>query len=94
MLMRSPPATNAYRRQRLALVCELDRLRLRIALRQRASSDEVTIAGLPKSAVAKAFSIVQLLPGRIGRIARGFALGSAFFRIVQPLIRLSLQSSR
>jgi len=71
--------------QRLSLMCELDRLRLRLALRP-APSDELTIGGLPKSAITKAFSFMQFVPGRIGKIARGLAIGSTFFRFIRPLM--------
>ena len=76
---------NAELIQRLSLMCELDRLRLRLALRP-APSDELTIGGLPKSAITKAFSFIQFVPGRIGKIARGLAIGSTFFRFIKPLM--------
>ena len=83
MPMSVPPLTFAERRERLALVCQLDRLRLRLALRP---SHEITIAGLPATSLKKALSAAQLFPGRLGRLARGFAVGSALFRLIQPLL--------
>jgi len=52
--MNSPahfPPTPAERRQRLALACELDRLRLRLALRPAARPPELTVGGVPLSAL-------------------------------------------
>jgi hypothetical protein len=80
------PTENIERLQRLALVCELDRLRLRLALRP-APASEITIAGLPATAVTKVLSYIQFLPGRIGQLARGLALGSTFLRLIKPLVR-------
>ncbi len=85
-MMSGSPLHPAERRERLALICELDRLRLRLALRP---TNELTIAGVPAKALTKAFSVTQFLPGRFGRLARGLALGSALFRMIQPLIRSS-----
>lgn len=85
--MPPPHLTLAERRERLALVCQLDRLNLRLALRP---SPETTIAGLPAASLKKALSATQLFPGRLGRLARGFAVGSALFRMIQPLLRSPL----
>ena len=82
--MSQPHLTLAERRERLALVCQLDRLHLRLALRP---SHELTIAGLPATSLKKALSVTQLFPGRLGGIARGLALGSSLFRLLQPLLR-------
>jgi hypothetical protein len=77
----------AERRQRLALVCQLDRLHLRLALRPAPPA-----AGSLGALAAPALAFTQLLPGPLGRLSRGFALGSALFRVVQPLIRSSRPS--
>lgn len=68
----------------IALKCELDRLRLRIALLP-APTNEVTIAGLPASALTKALSFSQYLPGKLGQLARWVFLGSSIFRVLKPL---------
>lgn len=75
----------AERRELLALACELDRLQLRLALRP-APSDALSIAGLPATALSKALSFTQFLPGNMGRIARAVALGSKVIRMVKPFI--------
>lgn len=64
----SPQAQREAQRARLVLACELDRLNLRLALRPKPAA--TTIAGVPMTAVNQAFSIAQLIPGRIGRWAR------------------------
>jgi len=71
----------------LALICELDRLRLRIALRP-APAHELTVGGLPASAIAKALAFTQYFPGRIGQMARGVAIGSSIIRVLKPLALL------
>ncbi|MBC7365403.1 MAG: hypothetical protein H7343_01110 [Undibacterium sp.] len=81
------PPTPAERRQRLALMCELDRLHLRLALRPPAHRPEITLGGVPVSALTKAFSLVQFLPGKLGRFARGAALGAGLFRGFNPFTR-------
>ena len=83
--MNSP--TLAERRQRLALVCELDRLHLRLALRPTARRPELTVGGVPLSALTTALSFAQFLPGRFGRIARGASLGADLFHAFNPFAR-------
>lgn len=85
MLTAEPTVTE--RIKQLALTCELDRLRLRIALKP-APPHEMTLGGLPASAIGKALSFTQYFPGKIGQVARGVSLGSAVFRIVQPFFLL------
>jgi hypothetical protein len=80
-------STLAERRARLALVCQLDRLRLRLALRPAAHRPEITLGGVPISALTQAFSLAQFLPGKVGRFARNAALGADLFRAVNPFTR-------
>jgi hypothetical protein len=82
--MLEPNIRAAERIRQIALSCELDRLRLRIALRPTPSR-ELTIAGLPATAIGKALSFTQYFPGKIGQMARGLAVGSTIFRILKPL---------
>lgn len=77
----------ADRRLRLALTCELDRLLLRLALRPTARRPEIMIGGLPVSAITKAFSVAQFMPGKIGRLARGAALCADLLRAFNPFAR-------
>lgn len=79
--------TFAERRLRLALACELDRLRLRLALRPPLQSPEIKIAGVPMSAITQVFSVAQFLPGKFGRLARGAALGTDLLRAFNPFAR-------
>jgi hypothetical protein len=74
--------TNAERRERLTLLCQLDRLHLKLMLRP-APSSEPTLGGLPLSSLGQALSFSQLLPGKIGRLSRGVALGAQLFRATQ-----------
>jgi hypothetical protein len=90
--MPAPLLSAAERRQRLALVCQLDRLHLRLALRP-APSAMGPLGGLAAPALTPALAFAQLLPGPLGRLARGFALGSALFRTVQPWLRSSRSPS-
>lgn len=88
--MSSLPAhlTIAERRERLALACELDRLRLRLALRLPLSNGTApAIAGVPLSSLNQAFSIAQLLPGKIGRWSRRAALGAELLSAFNPFKR-------
>jgi len=80
-------STLAEHRERLALVCQLDRLRLRLALRPAAHQPDITLGGAPISALTQAFSLAQFLPGKIGRFARNAALGADLFRAVNPFTR-------
>lgn len=73
--------------QQLALICELDRLQLRIVLKP-APQNELTLGGLPASAIGKALSFTQYFPGRIGQVARSVAIGSAMFRVIRPFLLL------
>lgn len=85
--MNSPsPLTFEQRRRRLALICELDRLNLRIALRP-AQRAEPVIGGVPLSVFNKAFSFAQFIPGKIGRWARSAAMGADLFRTFNPFGR-------
>ena len=77
----------ADRRLRLALACELDRLHLRLALRPSPRRPEVKIAGVPLSSLTKAFSFAQFLPGKLGRAARGVALGADLLKAFNPFAR-------
>ena len=79
--------TFADRRLRLSLACELDRLHLRLALRPTVQRPEIKIGGVPMSAITKAFSVAQFLPGKLGRLARGAALGADLFRAFNPFAR-------
>jgi hypothetical protein len=67
----------AEQRERLALSCELDRLRLRLALRPLENH------GSPQSGIGKALAIGQLVPGKIGRWARRLAAGADFFQSIR-----------
>lgn len=81
--MNSPthfPPSFAERRERLALVCQLDRLHLRLALRPTAKRPEITLGGVPVSALTQAFSFAQFLPGKLGGLARSASLGADLFR--------------
>ncbi len=82
---RSPSAL-ADRRARLALVCELDRLHLKLAVK-KTQGQELEIAGLPVTTVTKAFSLAQLFPGPIGRWSRRLSLGAELLRAFNPLAR-------
>jgi hypothetical protein len=71
--------TKAERRERLALQCQLDRLHLKLLLK-KAQHTEPSLGGLPLSSLGNVLSLAQLIPGKIGRLSRGFALGSELFR--------------
>ncbi|MBL9187086.1 MAG: hypothetical protein JNK23_06390 [Opitutaceae bacterium] len=81
------PLTLEERRRRLALICELDRLHLRLALRPAARGSGAAIGGVPLSVLNKAFSFAQFLPGKIGRWARGAALGADLINLLNPFSR-------
>jgi len=85
--METPEISAEDRIRQLALICELDRLHLKIVLKP-APEHEVVIAGLPALAIGRALSFTQYFPGRIGQLARSMALGSAVFRIVKPFLNL------
>lgn len=84
--MNAQPLSLEERRLRLALRCELDRLRLRIALRP-SRRRELRIGGVPISTINKAFSFAQFLPGKLGRLARGASFGVDLFRALNPFAR-------
>ena len=81
------PLTLEERRRRLALICELDRLNLRIALRPVARRPEPVLGGVPLSVFNQALSFAQLIPGKIGRWARSAAMGADLFRAFNPFGR-------
>lgn len=82
-----PPAhVLAARRERLALACELDRLRLRLAVRPSPSGG-AEAAGTVLSVAGKALSVAGFFPGRIGRWARRLALGSELLGALNPFGR-------
>ena len=70
----SPQSSLAERRERLALACRLDRLNLRLALRPTA------LERLSLTLLEKAAPLIPLLPGRVGRWARGMAQGTNLLR--------------
>lgn len=72
-----PPAF-ASRRERLALLCALDRARLRLALRPAPRTSPASSA-IPKLDLL--FAIVRCLPGRIGRWTRRFGFAADLFRL-------------
>lgn len=86
----SPAPTLAERRERLALACELDRLRLRLALRppgRPAGLASLAGADSALSLAGKALSVAGFFPGKIGRWARRLALGSEVLGAFKPFIR-------
>ncbi|MFT3867493.1 MAG: hypothetical protein QM715_03235 [Nibricoccus sp.] len=84
------PKVNAEERiHQLALICELDRLYLKLVL-QPPPEPEPLIAGLSARAIGRALSVTQYFPGRIGQLARSMALGSSIFKIIKPLLSLRL----
>jgi hypothetical protein len=88
--MNSPahfPPTLAEQRERLALVCQLDRLRLKLALRPTAHRPEITLGGVPVSVLTQIFSFAQFLPGKLGRFARSASGGADLFRAFNPFVR-------
>jgi len=66
--------TPAERREWLALACRLDRLNLRLAVRPTA------LERLSLSLLGKAAPLIPLLPGKIGRWARGIGRGTNLVR--------------
>jgi hypothetical protein len=84
-----PPAmpTLAERRERLALACELDRLRLRLALRPPARPAALAGADTALSLAGKALSVAGFFPGKIGRWARRLSLGSELLGAFNPFAR-------
>ncbi|MFT3781940.1 MAG: hypothetical protein QM790_07980 [Nibricoccus sp.] len=74
--------------KQLLLLCELDRVHLKLAMKPSPSADH-TIAGIPNAIMNKALSFTQFLPGRIGQLSRGIAIGSTLFRMVRPFVKAS-----
>jgi hypothetical protein len=68
------PPTLAEQRERLALVCELDRLNLRLAMRPT-PLERTTLKVLEKVA-----PLAPHLPGRLGRWARSILRGTNIAR--------------
>lgn len=85
--METPEISAKERIHQLALICELDRLYLKIVLKPP-PEDELVIGGLPALAIGRALSFAQYFPGRIGQLARSMALGSAIFRAAKPFLSL------
>lgn len=83
----STAPTPAERRERLALACELDRLRLRIALRPPARPAGLAGADGAFSLAGKALSVAGFFPGKVGRWARRLALGSELLGAFKPFVR-------
>jgi hypothetical protein len=70
------PLTLDERRERLVLACELDRLKLRLALRP-SPLERLTI-----SVIEKIAPLAPHLPGRLGRWTRGIMQGTSMVRDV------------
>ena len=73
-------STPAERRERLALACRLDRLNLRLAMRPTA------LERLSLTLLEKAAPLIPLLPGRVGRWARGITRGTNLLRGVYEAV--------
>lgn len=70
------PPSLAEQRQRLALICQLDRLNLRLAMRP------TPVERLAMGFVEKLAPLAPHLPGRIGRWTRGIMRGTEMFKTV------------
>jgi hypothetical protein len=76
--MNAPETDHAARRQRLAVLCALDRVELRLALKPPRPPQPLMVAG-----VKRALDVAAVLPGRLGRWSRHLATGLRLARQVQ-----------
>ena len=72
--------TLAEQRERLGLACKLDRLNLRLAMRP------TPLERLALNVMEKAAPFIPLLPGKVGRWARGISQGTSLFRGVYEAV--------
>ncbi len=73
-----PEADPASRRQRLAVLCALDRVELRLALKPPHPPGPVPVV----AGVKRALDVASVLPGRLGRWSRRLSTGLRFARKV------------
>ena len=71
-------STHIARRERLAVLCSLDRAALRLVMRPVATPDSAAPAG--HGSLGNVFAVTQFLPGAIGRWSRRLARGGNVLR--------------
>jgi len=75
------PPTLAERRQRLAVLCALDRAQLRLVLRPR--SVAATSFGGTADGLQTALGAARFLPGKLGVWARRAGVAASLFRLLR-----------